>query len=325
MRHLGLGSYAKPSCKSPFRTDSNPSWGIFETGNGWRFKDHGTGESGDEIAFLANYLRLDQREDYPLLLGVLWAVAQKVRRNSDVQPAPTTGEAETNQQPDRTGFGSGNCELHRELAELRGFSIGAVDWAVERGVLVFGEWHGHQCYGVGDSSKRLFELRRLDGLDFPAAGALQPRKSHTVKHSQKSWPVGLPEASTAANLLLVEGLPDFIAAHELIVAGQLMAQWAPVAMLSAGVAISKDALAAFHGKQVVICFHNDTEHQGLKGALKWRDQLEAAKCGKVSLLDTGKLADLAGGGIKDLNDYLVAAKSGQHTHLPPVSTLLSNF
>lgn len=330
MEHLGLGKHARSSSKSPFRADHNASWGIFESDNGWRFKDHGTGESGDEITFLANHLRLDQRENFPLLLGVYWATAQKVSRSSTPEAPsgpsqPLNGAEEPMFLPDRTGFGPGTEEQRRQLAELRGFSIEAVDWAVERGVLVFGEWHGHHCFGVCDSSGRLFELRRLDGVDFPAVGDLQARKSHTVKHSQKSWPVGLPEAEAAANLLLVEGLPDFIAAHEVIVASQLEDRWAPVAMLSAGVAISKDALAAFHGKQVVICFHNDAEHQGLKGALKWRGQLEVAKCAKVSLLDTRKLADLAEGGLKDLNDYLVAVKSGQHPQLPPVSTLLSNI
>lgn len=330
MEHLGLGKYAKPSSKSPFRTDNNASWGIFNTANGWRFKDHGTGDSGDEIAFLANHLRLDQRENFPSLLDVYRAMAQKVvgDRAGKTQPATSQRTESTDEPrllPDRTGFGPGTDEQHQRLAELRGFSIEAVSWAVERGVLVFGEWHGRQCYGVCDQSGRLFELRCLDGVSFPAVGELQERKSHTVKHSQKSWPVGLPEAESAANLLLVEGLPDFIAAHEVIVASQLEDQWAPVAMLSAGVFISPDALPGFNGKQVLICFHNDADHQGGQAALKWRKQLQAANCDKVRLLDTRKLAELADGGIKDLNDYLRLAKSGTYSQLPPVPTLLSNF
>lgn len=201
--------------------------------------------------------------------------------------------------PDRTGFGPGTDEQHRQLARLMGVSVEAVDWAVERGVLVFGEWHGLQCYGVCDSSGRLVELRRLNGLNFPAVGELQARKSHTVKHSQRNWPVGLPEASTAANLLLVEGLADFIAAHELIVANQLEDQWAPIAMLSAGVSISRDALPGFNGKEVLICVNNAPEHTGCQTALSWCEQLQAAKCAKVNLLDSRKLAELAGCGVKN--------------------------
>ena len=53
MERIGLGDYAKKSCKSPFREDRNPSFGVFQDGSNWYFKDHATGESGDEINLLA--------------------------------------------------------------------------------------------------------------------------------------------------------------------------------------------------------------------------------------------------------------------------------
>lgn len=330
MEHLGLGKYAKASSKSPFRADHNASWGIFTTDKGWRFKDHGTGDSGDEIAFLANHLRLDQRENFPLLLGVYRAAAMKVGSHPpatahSVPTLPTRESAGISLLPDKTGFGPATNDQPQQLAELRGFSVESVNWAVERGVLVFGDWHGLQCYGVCDSSGRLVELRRLDGQNFPAVGQLQERKSHTLKHSQKSWPLGLPEAHEASNVLLVEGLPDFIAAHELILAGQLVQQWAPVAMLSAGTQIAAEALSDFNGKRVLICFHNDPGHQGGQAALNWRKQLQSANGAQISLLDTRKLSVAANGSIKDLNDYVRQAKSGLHPQLPTVGTLLSNF
>ena len=305
MEHLGLGRHAKASSKSPVRTDNNASWGIFNSDNGWRFKDHGTGESGDEIALLASHLRLDPHENFLLLLGVYWATAQKVSnaRTPDVQSGPSTSLNSAEEPmflPDRTGFGPGTSEQHRQLARLMGVRVEAVSWAVERGVVVFGEWHGLQCYGVCDQSGRLFEIRRLNGLNFPAVGELQSRTSHTVKHSQENWPVGLSEAKRAVNLLLVEGLADFIAAHEVIVASQLEGQWAPVAMMSAG-SISPEALPSFTGKQVLIGCHNDADHQGGQAALNWGKQLQAANCAKVSVVDTRTLAGLAEGGIKDLN------------------------
>ena len=308
MEHLGLGTRAKPSSKSPVRTDNNASWGIFESDNGWRFKDHGTGDTGAEIAFLASHLRLDPHENFLLLLGVYWATAQKEisGRSPDVQSPsskPRNSAEEPMFLPDRTDFGPGTCEQHQQLARLMGVSVEAVDWAVERGVVVFGDWHGLQCYGVCDQSGRMFEIRRLNGLNFPAVGELQSRRSHTVKHSQENWPVGLLEAKRAVNVLLVEGLPDFIAAHEVIVANQVQHLWAPVAMPSAGVAISPDALTGFTGKQVLICFHNDAEHQGGQAALNWRGQLQAANCAQISLLDARTLAELAEGGTKDLNNH----------------------
>ena len=46
--------------RSPFREDSTPSFSIYA--NGTRFKDHGTGEAGDAIQFLALARGIDNRE-----------------------------------------------------------------------------------------------------------------------------------------------------------------------------------------------------------------------------------------------------------------------
>src|SRR5215471_3230489 len=68
LERLGLGEYAKSSCHSPFRSDRNPSWGIFERDGKWFFKDHATGEAGDEIALLARCKNLDETRDFLQLL-----------------------------------------------------------------------------------------------------------------------------------------------------------------------------------------------------------------------------------------------------------------
>ena len=68
MDRIGLGEYAKPSCKSPFREDANPSFGIYQASSGdWLFKDHATGESGDELHLLAHYLGRNVDEALPKL------------------------------------------------------------------------------------------------------------------------------------------------------------------------------------------------------------------------------------------------------------------
>ncbi|MDA7921296.1 CHC2 zinc finger domain-containing protein [Verrucomicrobiales bacterium] len=46
--------------QSPFRDDSSPSFSIFAGGR--RFKDHGTGEGGDAITFLALARGIDNRD-----------------------------------------------------------------------------------------------------------------------------------------------------------------------------------------------------------------------------------------------------------------------
>jgi hypothetical protein len=53
MHRMGLGDHAKRNAKSPFREERNPSFGIFENNGRWRWKDHGTGEGGDEVDFIA--------------------------------------------------------------------------------------------------------------------------------------------------------------------------------------------------------------------------------------------------------------------------------
>ena len=297
MKHLGLEQHARPSSKSPFRNDDHASWGIFQTDLGWRFKDHGTGEGGDEITFLATHLNLDQQASFPSLLGIYQAVAQKVaatkpQTKTPVASPPAEPVDLPTALPDRTGFGPGTDEQRRQLAELRGFTEEAIAWAIERGVLVFGGWHGNEYYGICDQSGLIVEIRRLDGSNFPAGGNLQERKSHALRHSQKNWPVGLLEAQSASNILLVEGVPDFIAAHEVILVSQLQQQWAPVAMLSAAAQISRDALPHFIGKHVRIFYHHDASQQGYQAALKWHQQLRTSGNENASLFDTRKLSNL---------------------------------
>lgn len=327
MEHLQLGGHARPNCKSPFRRDDRGSWGIFQTHDGWRFKDHGTGDNGDEITFLANLLNLDERQSFPQLLGVYRAVAQQVDRSQSQLPASLPAKiaepsAEPMFPPDRTGFGPGTEAQRKQLADLRGFSLEAVNWAVERGVLVVGEWQAHQCYGICDKSGRLVELRRLDGQRFPATVELPQRESHTLENSQPDWPVGLLEAGPAANILLVEGVPDFIAAHELILTGNLKEQWAPVAMRSAAARIAPEVRPYFKGKRVLIFYRNDALSG--RAAQAAFNQLQMADNTNVTLFDTHRLADLAAGGLDDLNGYLRLAKAGTHSQLPPLHTLLGN-
>src|SRR5438874_1658504 len=68
MNRAGLEAFAKRSCRSPFREDKNSSWGIFEKAGRWFFKDLATGDTGDEITFLARHLKLNPRQDFKSIL-----------------------------------------------------------------------------------------------------------------------------------------------------------------------------------------------------------------------------------------------------------------
>jgi hypothetical protein len=144
----------------------------------------------------------------------------------------------------------------------------------------------------------------MDGKPFPAFGWLSERKAHTLKGSQKSWPVGLcvkqPGLLEAVHwVALVEGGPDYLAALHFAMAGD--ANCLPMAMLGAGVSIHPEALPQLKGKRVRIFAHHDPKGQGMTAANKWGSQM--ARAGAV--VDGWSFEGLRkadGSPVKDLND-----------------------
>lgn len=68
---LNLPGEAAKSCRSPFREDSSPSFSVFD--DGLRWKDHGTGEHGDAVDFLARARNLSLKDaiaEFKRLAGV---------------------------------------------------------------------------------------------------------------------------------------------------------------------------------------------------------------------------------------------------------------
>jgi hypothetical protein len=63
MAHLGHHEAAKSRARSPFREDKTPSFGIYQSPDGrLRWKDHATGEGGDEIDYLAAFYEISQAD-----------------------------------------------------------------------------------------------------------------------------------------------------------------------------------------------------------------------------------------------------------------------
>jgi hypothetical protein len=175
--------------------------------------------------------------------------------------------------PDLSGYSPGTNEQLIRLSLLRFISVEALRLATERGFLIFGRCFNHEVFGVKDSSGRLAEVRRLDGLLFPAFGSLPQHKSHTLKGSIKSWPLGLLESAAATKIVLTEGLPDFLAAFDFMLREGRINEVAPVTMLSASTSIDETALQRFSRKHVRLYFHND--EPGIKAAHRWTEQLRA--------------------------------------------------
>jgi hypothetical protein len=321
MQHLGLGRHAVSNCKSPFRTDAHPSWGIFERGGQWFFKDHGTSESGDELDFLAQILRVDRNTNFALLVQLHKAIAEC--QPPDAAPAVPEPDAPS-APPDRTGFERGTEEQLARLAALRGLQVVGLRWAGERGILVFGRWQGMGVFAVTDQGGKVLEIRRLDGQPFPAAGGLAERKSHAIKGTQKSWPVGILEAKDSPCIALVEGLPDLLTAHhqvwqEQTSGGHRFICCAPVGMLAASVAIAPEALPQFTGKQVVIYPHAD--EAGLEAAVRWQKQLSGVAA-EVRVFDMPRINTATHGEVKDLNDLARRKDDSLLREFPALSQLM---
>ena len=306
LRKLRLGAYAKPSSCSPFRIDENASWGIFETTTGWRFKDHATEESGDEITLIARWKGWDTRKDFGRIVDFYHvAAARQDQAGTIIPPSLATPVA----RPDLTGFTPGTDEQLEHLSRLRTISVAALQEARQRGFLIFGRFQNFEVFGVKDQSGKLGEVRRLDGEWFPAFGHWPEHKSHTLRGSTKNWPLGLIESASAAQIALVEGLPDFLAAFDFVLREHKTDVVAPVALLSTSVNLDSGIWSQFAGKRVRLYPHSD--RAGIEAASRWGAQL-----GHIdAVVDFFNFARVGGGkDLADLNKYIAT---------PPASLTLT--
>jgi hypothetical protein len=186
-----------------------------------------------------------------------------------------------------SSFTRGTAEQLKRVAASRPYSLEGLVWASERGLLVFGNAFGFDCYGVTDSSKRILEIRRVDGIPFPSVGNLGERKSHALRGSDKHWPVGILEAHS---LVLWEQASKYSLRD---------VHCAPVVMLSSSPSIAEDALDCFEGKHVRIFPHAD--EAGRKAGRQWANQLYGIVA-KVELFDFGGLCRVNREPAKDLYD-----------------------
>jgi hypothetical protein len=301
MKRMGLSKYAKPSSCSPFRDDENASWGVFEERGLWFWKDFGTGESGDEITFLARHFKMDARSDFKELLERYAGYAQQPDDDQDVM-IKSKKTVVNKEKPDCSGFHRGSILEIQRITQTRMIKQEALEWAQDRGVLMFGTWYPFGVYGITDSKGKAMALRRLDGKMFPAGGDNDERKAHSLKNSVIDWPIGILEAKDCERILLLEGVPDFLAAHQIILDEKAKDTVAPVCMLAASIDIDSEALPYFKNKQVRIVAHVDKA--GIEAAVKWQKQLLAAGSGSVGIVDLSKVEVPSGINIKDLNDFL---------------------
>jgi len=289
--HLGLRGKPARSCKSPFRQDRNPSFSIYENRCLWR--DHGTGEGGDVIAFIAK-AKGTSRSD-----ACRWLIDYHLVRPADPQQsleALTQSQAtkELGRKPTLPPQRACTPDECRAIAESRGVDVEAVLLAMCKGCLTVCDIEGHPAWVITDSRGFNAQARRIDGRRWPAGGKVKGFRDNVSK-----WPIGIQEAQEFDAIVLVEGTPDFLAAYHFLRREGRVDQVAPVCLTGASMEIHPEALPGFRGKTTRIMAHNDPA--GQRAAERWTRQLQGV-AHRIEVFDLKGLVCADGRPVKDLND-----------------------
>jgi hypothetical protein len=293
MDRLGFAESNKHTAKCPFHEDQHPSFSVFETGSGHRWKCHAGCGGGDEVDFLRKVSGGTTADAFNL-----WREMAGV---TSVTPLAQKRSAPSSRRMSLpSDFHQGSPQELLQVASLRGVSWDAVYEASMRSVLAFGTVCHFPCWIVTDLSLLCAEARRLDGQMFPAVHGLGVRKVHTLRGSSKDWPVGLgiEDEADCAKVLLLEGSGDLLAGYHF---AKDPLVWLPVAILGASIRrLHADALRVLSGKQVRVIPHADSAgHQALQSIC---GQLEREGCASIEWIDIRHWRAADGSPIKDLND-----------------------
>jgi hypothetical protein len=305
------------SCCSPFRQDRHPSFSVFDDGRAW--KDFATGEAGDAVDFLALARGLTKADAARELIARAGTGASILAHARIAPPRPTEAasclsavESETPASAHlwaelQTRIRRGSiCELET-LARLRGLPVFAgLQLASNAGQLWFVEaLDGRErvtAWLITDSSRRVAQLRRLDGK--PWQGIDAKAKTLVAASGNAAWPVGVASIGSKPFIALVEGGPDMLAAWHFAFWCGRTSEVVPVAMLGAGQRIHPDALALFEGRGVWTFPHADTA--GTDAAVRWAGQLRAVGAAWVKPFDFAGYTLPDGRAVNDLNDLCIS-------------------
>lgn len=294
-RLLHLPGEPGNSCKSPFRPDErHASFSVYADST--RAKDHATGETFDVVDFIKRALDCDTA-------GAVRWMREQVGEGREVPP-PSPKREQVRKAKPWPAMGRGTAEELEVLAKLRRLSLPALRLADERGFLHFGQQWGRAFWCITDAARRGAELRRMDGELWPGFGEVPARKAHC--YGDKTWPVGLIEAEGFENLLLVEGVGDFLAAHAVIDGEGRAADVAALCCMGAAVKLSPDVAARMAGKRVRIIPQMDDP--GQRAALLWARSLRNAGA-VVDAFSLAGIVDASGQAIKDLGDLFAKASA----------------
>lgn len=291
-RMLDLPGQPAASCRSPFRPDEkHPSFSVYADGT--RAKDHATGETFDVVDFVRKAQGADVGGALRWIRERLGEPAEAILQPARKPPPPAKPWPALHRGDD-TEFAA--------LAALRRLPLATIRLVDARGFLFFGEQWGHAFWCITDRARRCCELRRLDGEMWPAFREVPARKAHCV--GDKTWPVGMPEARELPNLLLVEGVGDFLAAHAPVDAEVRRGDVGVICCLGAAVRFTEAAAASLAGKRIRIIPQIDDP--GMRAAGAWARSLRAAGA-DVDAFSLAGVTNSEGRQIKDLGDLFAMA------------------
>jgi hypothetical protein len=296
---LGLPDLPGRSCHCPWREDRNASFSVYDSGLRWR--DFSTGEGGDAADFVARACGLSPAEGAHRLIelaGVSAAVASAVAR-----PRPGRDRSAELAEKEKKRLSWPSCEAPsgKEIAAIagaRGFSVEALRFTVDRGLLWCADSGEGRAWIVTDAERRNAQARLISGKRWESLGG---KKARTLPGSDAAWPIGLKDALPFPAITLCEGGTDFLAAFHLCWCAGVENDVAPVAMLGASLSIPDDALALFTGKRVRI--FPDADSPGRAACSRWARQLASVSC-DVDAFDFQGLVTAFGAPVGDLCDFV---------------------
>lgn len=303
---LGWPGEPKKSCRRPYaREDTRESASVFQKGNGaWCFHDFKEGASFDEIGLLARMEGLSNADACRYFLSLAGVSGTAPGPRVSASSAPSKPAPPPDVKPACKPYLGTLRELSRDECEIiaanRGLAPSAVMLAATEGLLWRGERLGLASWVLTDGARWNAQYRRLNGSPYVLNNEREV-KTLGVKGGWAAWPLGLSvlESGKYRRAVIAEGLPDALAAFQVLLESQQVAGCAVLCMAGAGLRIPGECLPAFGGVRVrIFC---DADDSGRCAALRWEGQLREAGA-LVDAFDLSGLLQANGKPVKDLND-----------------------
>ncbi len=274
-----------------FHDDRTPSMSVTPSGKFGAdlFNCFGCGASGDVVSFLARLAGVDRRTAFKAVLhGFTPAVPMPIK--PDFKPRQSVVVSRFHE----IELEEGSDADFQSLSELRGIREAGLRLAAARGYLRFGRYSGERAWAVVDPAAKSLQFRPLRAGTWSG-----DRKAMCPQGVSTRVPLGLSQLDRAQRIHLMEGGPDFLAVHQVILAlaDTQVDNWAAIGFLGASVEPSPEACHKLTDKDVVIWAHADAP--GMKSALR-KLELVTPHVRSASVIVASDLLPQA----NDLNDLI---------------------